>query len=169
MVNNVELDDTVEKLTADKAKVSVNSGQSTLLESPCTLLEVLGLVVVVVEVSNGNYISLAVNLGNATSKKKRTEPMVHPKVRKAVEQCNLSQTHDLSSVVKTVDNSKKTEIRNQDSQTLGRKVDRGHGREMTEVLGSARILGKCQTLVAGRCVEEHVCLPADELMSNKEN
>jgi hypothetical protein len=59
MVNNVELDDTVEQLTADKAKVSVNSGQSTLLESPCALLEVLGLVVVVVEVSNGNYMSLA--------------------------------------------------------------------------------------------------------------
>jgi hypothetical protein len=71
MVNNVELDDTVEKLTADKAKVSVNSGQSTLLESPCALLEVLGLVVVVVEVSNGNYMSLAVILGNAMSEKKK--------------------------------------------------------------------------------------------------
>jgi hypothetical protein len=71
MVNNVELDDTVEQLTADKAKVSVNSGQSTLLESPCALLEVLGLVVVVVEVSNGNYMSLAVILGNAMSEKKK--------------------------------------------------------------------------------------------------
>jgi hypothetical protein len=95
--------------------------------------------------------------------------VVDPKVRKAVEQCNLSQTHNLGGIVKTVDNSKKTEIGNQNSQTLGRKVDGGHGREMAEVLGSARILGKCQTLVAGRCVEEHVCLPADELMSNKED
>jgi hypothetical protein len=54
MVNNVELDDTVEQLTADKSKVSVNSGQGTLLESPCALLEVLGLVVVVVKVSDGD-------------------------------------------------------------------------------------------------------------------
>jgi hypothetical protein len=95
--------------------------------------------------------------------------VVDPKVRKTVEQCNLSQTHDLSGVVKTVDNSEKTEIRNQNSQTLGRKVDGGHGREVTEVLGSARILRKCQTLVAGRGVEEHVCLPADQLMSNEED
>jgi hypothetical protein len=54
MVNNVELDDTVEQLTADKSKVSVNSGQGALLESPCALLEVLGLVVVVVKVSDGD-------------------------------------------------------------------------------------------------------------------
>jgi hypothetical protein len=60
MVNNVELDDAVEQLTADKSKVSVNSGQSTLLESPCTLLEVLGLVVVVVKVSDGDFMSLAI-------------------------------------------------------------------------------------------------------------
>jgi len=151
MVNNVELDDTMEQLTADKSKVSVNSGQSALFESPCALLEVLGLVVVVVKVGNSD------------------EPVVDPKVRKTVEQCNLSQTHNLSGVVKTVTNSEKTEIRNQNSQSLRRKVDGGHGREMTEVLSSARILGKCQTLVAGRCVEEHVSLPADELMSNKED
>lgn len=59
MVNNVELDDTVEQLTANKSKVSVNSGQSTLLESPGALLKVLSLFVVVVEVSNGNYIKSA--------------------------------------------------------------------------------------------------------------
>jgi len=55
----VELDDTVEELTANKPKVSVNSGQSTLLESPGALLKVLSRFVVVVEVSNGNYILLA--------------------------------------------------------------------------------------------------------------
>ena len=54
MVNNVELDDTMEQLTADKSKVSVNSGQSALFESPCALLEVLGLVVVVVKVGNSD-------------------------------------------------------------------------------------------------------------------
>ena len=54
MVNNVKLDDAVEQLTADETKVSVNSGQSTLLESPGALLEVLGLAVVVVKVSNGD-------------------------------------------------------------------------------------------------------------------
>ena len=59
MVNNVELDDAVEQLTADESKVSVNSGQSTLLESPGALLKVLGLAVVVVKVSNGDCTSLA--------------------------------------------------------------------------------------------------------------
>jgi hypothetical protein len=81
----------------------------------------------------------------------------------------LGQTHNLSSVVKTVGNSEKTKIRNQNSQTLGRKVDRRHGGVVTEVGSSARILGKCQTLVARRGVEEHVCLPADQLVSNKED
>ena len=55
----MELDDTVEQLTANKSKVSVNSGQSTLLESPGALLEVLGLAVVVMKVSNGDCTSLA--------------------------------------------------------------------------------------------------------------
>ena len=59
MVNNVKLDDAVEQLTADETKVSVNSGQSTLLESPGALLEVRGLAVVVVKVSNGDCASLA--------------------------------------------------------------------------------------------------------------
>ena len=60
MVNNVELDDTVEQLTTDESKVSVDSGQSTLLESPSALLEVLGLAVVVVKVSDGDYTSLVI-------------------------------------------------------------------------------------------------------------
>jgi len=59
VVNNVELNDTVEELTANKTKVSVNSGQSTLLESPGALLKVLSRFVVVVEVGNGNYFKLA--------------------------------------------------------------------------------------------------------------
>lgn len=59
VVNNVELDDTVEQLTTNKSKVSVNSGQSTLLESPGALLKVLSLFIVVVEVGDGNFIQLA--------------------------------------------------------------------------------------------------------------
>lgn len=62
MVNNVELDDTVEQLTANESKVSVDSGQSTLLESPGALLEVLGLAVVVVKISDGDYSSLVIVL-----------------------------------------------------------------------------------------------------------
>lgn len=54
----MELDDTVEQLTTDKAEVSVDSGQSTLLESPSTLLKVLSVTVVVVKVSDGNCILL---------------------------------------------------------------------------------------------------------------
>lgn len=95
--------------------------------------------------------------------------MVDPKVGKTVEQRNLSQAHDLSRVVKTVTNSKKTKIRNQDSQTLGRKVDRRKGGVMTEVGSGTGILEVCKTLVARRGVEEHVSLPADELMTNEED
>lgn len=54
MVDNVELNDTMEQLTADEAEVSVDGGQSTLLESPGALLKVLSITVVVVEVSDGN-------------------------------------------------------------------------------------------------------------------
>ena len=95
--------------------------------------------------------------------------MVNPKVGKTVQQCNLGQAHNLSGVVKTVGNSEKTEIRNQNCQTLRRKVDGRHGGVVTEVASSAGILGKCQTLVAGRGVEEHVRLPADKLVSNEED
>lgn len=58
----MELDDTVEQLTANESKVSVDSGQSTLLESPGALLEVLGLAVVVVKISDGDYSSLVIVL-----------------------------------------------------------------------------------------------------------
>lgn len=54
VVDNVELNDTMEQLTADEAEVSVDGGQSTLLESPGALLKVLSITVVVVEVSDGN-------------------------------------------------------------------------------------------------------------------
>lgn len=94
--------------------------------------------------------------------------MVDPKVGKTVEKRHLSQSHNLSSVVETVTNSKQTKIRNQNSQTLGRKVDRRKGGVMTEVGSGTRVLEVCKTLVARRGVEEHVSLPADELVSNKE-
>lgn len=94
--------------------------------------------------------------------------MVNPKVGKAVKECNLGQSHNLGGVVETISDCEKTKIRDQDSQTLGRQVDGRHGRVVAEVRGSARVLGKCQTLVAGGCVEEHVCLPADQLVSNEE-
>lgn len=54
----MELDDTVEQLTTDETEVSVDSGQSTLLESPSALLKVLSVTVVVVKVSDGNCILL---------------------------------------------------------------------------------------------------------------
>lgn len=50
-------DDTVEHFTANKAEIAVNSGESTLLESPGVLLEVLSILMVVVEVSDGNYVN----------------------------------------------------------------------------------------------------------------
>lgn len=94
--------------------------------------------------------------------------MVNPEVGKTVQECNLGQSHNLGGVVETVSDSEETKIRDQNSQALRGEVDGRHGRVVTEVRGSARVLGKCQTLVAGGCVEEHVCLPADQLVSNEE-
>lgn len=54
VVDNVELNDTVEQFTTNEAEVSVDSGQSTLLEGPSALLKVLSITVVVVKVSDGN-------------------------------------------------------------------------------------------------------------------
>jgi hypothetical protein len=53
-VNNVVLNDTVEDVAADKAKVTVNGGGSALDEGPLISLVVLGLGVSVVEVGDGN-------------------------------------------------------------------------------------------------------------------
>lgn len=54
MVHNVVLNDTVEHLATNEAKVSVNGGQCALLECPGALLKVLGVTMVVVEISDGN-------------------------------------------------------------------------------------------------------------------
>lgn len=106
---------------------------------------------------------------SSVRQKQLTKPVVNPKVRKTVKQCNLSQAHNLSGVVKTVANGEKTKVRNQNGQALRRKVNRRRGRVVTEVRSGARILGKCQTLVAGRGVAKHVCLPANQLVANKED
>jgi len=55
MVDDVELNNAVKQLAAHESEVSVNGGQSALLECPSTLLEVLGITVVVVKVSDSNY------------------------------------------------------------------------------------------------------------------
>lgn len=57
MVHDVVFNDTVEHLTANKAEIAVNGGESTLLESPGVLLEVLSILVIVVEISDGNYVN----------------------------------------------------------------------------------------------------------------
>lgn len=53
-MNNVVLNDAVEDVAADEAKVTVNGGGSALDEGPLISLIVLGLRVSVVKVSNGN-------------------------------------------------------------------------------------------------------------------
>ena len=55
MVDNVGVDDAVEEVAADEAKVAVNRGQGALDEGPAVGLEVVDLRVSVVQVGDGNY------------------------------------------------------------------------------------------------------------------
>ena len=54
MVNNVRLDDVVEQVTADPAKVAVNGCQGTLDVGPALGVVVVDIRVVVVQVSDSN-------------------------------------------------------------------------------------------------------------------
>jgi hypothetical protein len=54
VVNNVVLNNAVEEVAADKAKLAVNSGQSTLDKGPVLGIIVRHLHVSVVKVSDGN-------------------------------------------------------------------------------------------------------------------
>jgi hypothetical protein len=54
MVDDMGINDAVEEVAADKAKVTVNRGQSTLDEGPAVGVEVVDLRVRVVQVGDGN-------------------------------------------------------------------------------------------------------------------
>lgn len=54
MVDNVELNDAVEQVTANEAKLSVDGSKSTLDEGPALGLVMVHLQVGVVQVSDGN-------------------------------------------------------------------------------------------------------------------
>lgn len=69
VVDNVELNNTMEQFTADEAEVSVDSGQGTLLESPGALLKVLSITVVVVKVGDGDCALLVTILSNSIVRK----------------------------------------------------------------------------------------------------
>lgn len=98
-----------------------------------------------------------------------TKPVVDPKVGEAVQEHDLSCAHDLNGIPETEAHSNQTEIRNQDSQALRGEKDGREWRIVAEVGSGAGILGERKTLVAGRGVEEHVCLPANQLMSDKKD
>jgi hypothetical protein len=55
MVDNVGVNDAVEEVAADEAKVAVNRGQGALDEGPAVGLEVVDLGVGVMEIGDGNY------------------------------------------------------------------------------------------------------------------
>ena len=56
MVDDVGIDDAVEEMAADKPKITVHGGEGALDERPALGVVVVHLGVVVVEVSDGNWV-----------------------------------------------------------------------------------------------------------------
>ncbi len=61
VVHNMVLNDTMEQVTTDKTKLSIDRGQGTLDKGPAVSLEVRYLHVSVVKICNGNYKLLAID------------------------------------------------------------------------------------------------------------
>ena len=82
MVHNVVLDDAMEHVAADEAKVTVDGGGGALDESPVLGLVMRGLLVGVVKIGDGNYNNqFSVQCLPNDS---HTNPVVHPEVRQTV-------------------------------------------------------------------------------------
>lgn len=77
------LDDTVEDMASNEAKITVNSGSGALDESPVVSLVVGGLGVGVVKVSDCDYERLA-SWFRGLRNDVLTNPVVHPEIRQTI-------------------------------------------------------------------------------------
>lgn len=87
MVDDVVLDDVVEEVAADEAKVTVDGGQGALDKGPALGVKVGDVGVGVVQVGDGDcQRPLALVQHTATKERLHTQPVVDPEVGRAIHQ-----------------------------------------------------------------------------------
>lgn len=146
MVNDVGVDDAVEEVTADEAKVAVDGGEGTLDEGPVLGVEVGNVGVGVVEVGDGD------------------QPVVDPEVGLAVHQeHHLPADHGRGEVEAVADNGE-TDVGDEDVDGLAGAEDGAGGLKVADAEPAALALLAGGT---GGGVEQEVHLPAGELVENE--
>lgn len=146
----MSVDDAVEQVAADPAKVTVDGSQSTLDESPALRVVVVDVGVVVVQVSDGD------------------QPVVNPHVGNKVDQPDstpATKEFSLGSQVKSVDNQAEAEIRQGNEDTLTRAENSASRLKVADTQ-PARLLALLAVLT-GRDVEQQVGLETSNLVENK--
>lgn len=138
--------DAVEQVAVDPAHVAVDGGQGTLDKGPALGVKVLDVLVVVVQVGDGD------------------EPVVNPHVGNNVEQEGGPGAVVLSELVDGGADEGQADVGEEDVQGLLGTEDARGGLEVAEAEPAALTL---QTLGAGRDVEQEVALPGEQLVGEE--
>jgi hypothetical protein len=142
----VGTNDAVEQVAVDPAHVAVNGGQGALDKGPALGVKVLDILVVVVEVGDGN------------------EPVVNPEVGDTIEEEGVHGTDVLAEDIDGVTNKGQANVGEENVESLLGAEDTRGGLKVAETPPALLAL---QTLGAGRDVEEQVALPGKELVSHE--
>lgn len=150
VVDDVVLNDTVEDVATNEAKVAVDCGSSALDESPVVGLVVRRLLVCVVKVGDGD------------------DPVVHPEVRQTVCQESGRCADAPRGEINRAHGQDESNVAQRDEWCLGRSENGGSRVQMTLLvpgLGSTVALG--QALRSGTGVHQDVSGPAKHLVEDK--
>jgi len=166
----VGVDDAVEEMTANEAKVPVDGSKSALDKSPVFGLKVVNVRVVVVQICDGN----CVNRGDDRSanertrkrrkKKELTQPMVDPKVGNTVQEEDGLPANDIGGEVEGVASNGEAEVGDGDEDGLVGAKDGAGGLKVAHTQPTSLAL---LAVGAGRDVKEQVHLPAGELVGDE--
>lgn len=147
MVDNVVIDNVVEKYTADPAEVTVNRGEGSLDKGPSLSFVVVNLGVVVVEVGDGH------------------KPVVNPEVRHEVQQGNSLPPNDSAGEIEGAENETQAQVGVGNVQGLVGAEDGRGGLEVAHA-PPAHVLA-LHAVLAGSGVGQEVRLPASQLVEEE--
>ena len=122
VVDHVILNDTMENVATDEAKVTIDSAGSTLDECPFFGLIMRSLWVGVVNVCDSNCGRLDLSSNNR-ERLRLTDPVVHPEVRQTVCQHDGPASDAFGGEVKRTHSDSKSEVAQGDERGLRRRED----------------------------------------------
>jgi hypothetical protein len=171
VVEDVSLDDTVEKVSADKTHLTIDSGSGTADKVPLVVGVVGKSRIGVLEEGNSNY--KGQYLLSKWNGSKLTEPVVNPKVGNEVPDGHVVEAKLLNEEVQSGTRQGDTNVAQDDELGVAVLVKRAAGIEVvdtateTVVLALATALLLTLVVVVASNVGHEVVGPADQLLENK--